>query len=246
MIWFLPAVAQTGDPLGVTATNSAVVQSLGLDLSQGSMNELCKETNAIAFKFFIVFALIGVIVEAFGHGPEQRRDYAGVAWRAIIVLLLLKFYAPIFGSVILTTETIAEQFKPMEANEQLSAQTAQYFTAAQQLPLPMSDASAARGTEPSWIGTKIYESSIHLIITLGQAVKQALGDKKGLTRFGHAYVPLDEALSRVVIDLSGRGLAVRVYRRKDVFLPGMPVRRIVARGEDGDSKLGRGTIRSAP
>jgi imidazoleglycerol-phosphate dehydratase len=41
-------------------------------------------------------------------------------------------------------------------------------------------------------------------ITLGQAVKEALGDKKGLTRFGHAYAPLDEALSRVVIDLSGR------------------------------------------
>jgi imidazoleglycerol-phosphate dehydratase len=41
-------------------------------------------------------------------------------------------------------------------------------------------------------------------ITLGQAVRQALGDKKGLTRFGHAYAPLDEALSRVVIDLSGR------------------------------------------
>lgn len=41
-------------------------------------------------------------------------------------------------------------------------------------------------------------------ITLGQALKQALGDKKGVVRYGHAYVPLDEALSRVVIDLSGR------------------------------------------
>jgi imidazoleglycerol-phosphate dehydratase len=41
-------------------------------------------------------------------------------------------------------------------------------------------------------------------ITLGQAVKQALGDKTGIRRYGHAYVPLDEALSRVVIDLSGR------------------------------------------
>jgi len=41
-------------------------------------------------------------------------------------------------------------------------------------------------------------------ITLGQAVREALGDKAGLTRFGHAYAPLDEALSRVVIDLSGR------------------------------------------
>jgi len=41
-------------------------------------------------------------------------------------------------------------------------------------------------------------------ITLGQAVKEAIGDKKGIRRYGHAYVPLDEALSRVVIDFSGR------------------------------------------
>ena len=48
-------------------------------------------------------------------------------------------------------------------------------------------------------------------ITLGQAFAQALGDKKGIRRYGHAYVPLDEALSRVVIDLSGRpGLEYQV------------------------------------
>ncbi len=48
-------------------------------------------------------------------------------------------------------------------------------------------------------------------ITLGQAVAQAIGDKKGLRRYGHAYVPLDEALSRVVVDFSGRpGLAMNV------------------------------------
>jgi len=41
-------------------------------------------------------------------------------------------------------------------------------------------------------------------ITLGQAVAEAVGDKKGILRYGHAYVPLDEALSRVVIDFSGR------------------------------------------
>jgi imidazoleglycerol-phosphate dehydratase len=41
-------------------------------------------------------------------------------------------------------------------------------------------------------------------ITLGQAVAQAVGDKRGLVRYGHAYVPLDEALSRVVVDFSGR------------------------------------------
>jgi len=41
-------------------------------------------------------------------------------------------------------------------------------------------------------------------ITLGQAIARAVGDKKGIRRYGHAYVPLDEALSRVVIDFSGR------------------------------------------
>ena len=41
-------------------------------------------------------------------------------------------------------------------------------------------------------------------ITLGMAITKAIGDKKGLTRYGHAYVPLDEALSRVVMDFSGR------------------------------------------
>ena len=48
-------------------------------------------------------------------------------------------------------------------------------------------------------------------ITLGQAIAQAVGDKQGIRRYGHAYVPLDEALSRVVVDFSGRpGLAYNV------------------------------------
>ncbi len=48
-------------------------------------------------------------------------------------------------------------------------------------------------------------------ITLGQAFAQAIGDKKGVRRYGHAYVPLDEALSRVVLDISGRpGLVFEV------------------------------------
>ena len=55
-------------------------------------------------------------------------------------------------------------------------------------------------------------------ITLGQAVAQAVGDKKGILRYGHAYVPLDEALSRVVVDFSGRpGLIYEVpYTRASV------------------------------
>lgn len=49
-----------------------------------------------------------------------------------------------------------------------------------------------------------HHSAEDIGITLGQAVAKAVGDKKGITRYGHSYVPLDEALSRVVIDFSGR------------------------------------------
>lgn len=56
-----------------------------------------------------------------------------------------------------------------------------------------------------------HHSVEDLGITLGQAFAKAVGDKKGLVRYGHAYVPLDEALSRVVIDFSGRpGLSMNV------------------------------------
>ena len=53
-------------------------------------------------------------------------------------------------------------------------------------------------------------------ITIGQAFFQAVGDKKGLTRYGHSYIPLDEALSRVVLDLSGRpGLYLGINFTRD-------------------------------
>ena len=55
-------------------------------------------------------------------------------------------------------------------------------------------------------------------ITLGQALAKALGDKRGIRRYGHAYVPLDEALSRVVIDLSGRpGLTYQVQYSRGII-----------------------------
>jgi len=54
-------------------------------------------------------------------------------------------------------------------------------------------------------------------ITLGQAFAKAIGDKRGIRRYGHAYVPLDEALSRVVVDLSGRpGLEFGVTWKRSV------------------------------
>ncbi|PID42621.1 MAG: imidazoleglycerol-phosphate dehydratase [Gammaproteobacteria bacterium] len=63
-----------------------------------------------------------------------------------------------------------------------------------------------------------HHTAEDLGITLGQAFDKAIGDKQGITRYGHSYVPLDEALSRVVIDFSGRpGLSLNVpYTRATV------------------------------
>jgi imidazoleglycerol-phosphate dehydratase len=74
----------------------------------------------------------------------------------------------------------------------------------------MLDQVARHGMIDMEIGAKgdLHIDAHHTVedigITLGQAFMQAIGDKKGLRRYGHAYVPLDEALSRVVVDLSGR------------------------------------------
>jgi len=60
-------------------------------------------------------------------------------------------------------------------------------------------------------------------ITLGQAFAQAVGDKKGVRRYGHAYVPLDEALSRVVIDFSGRPTLIHRVDYKRARIGGFDV-----------------------
>jgi len=74
----------------------------------------------------------------------------------------------------------------------------------------MLDQVARHGLLDLWIQARgdLHIDAHHTVedvgITLGQAFAQAAGDKKGIRRYGHAYVPLDEALSRVVIDFSGR------------------------------------------
>jgi imidazoleglycerol-phosphate dehydratase len=85
----------------------------------------------------------------------------------------------------------------------------------------MLDQLARHGSMDLEIGAKgdLHIDAHHTVedigITLGMAIAKALGDKKGIRRYGHAYVPLDEALSRAVVDFSGRpGLEWHVdYRR---------------------------------
>ena len=93
---------------------------------------------------------------------------------------------------------------------------APFYTAAKIPPQSISDPVATMGLSQELIFTHeaikavgdLHIDDHHTVedigITLGQAFAKAVGDKKGILRYGHAYVPLDEALSRVVIDFSGR------------------------------------------
>jgi imidazoleglycerol phosphate dehydratase HisB len=60
----------------------------------------------------------------------------------------------------------------------------------------------------------LHHTNEDIGLVLGQAFDQALGDRKGITRFGLAYVPMDEALARVVLDISGRARAGRALPRR--------------------------------
>src|SRR3954454_6343100 len=160
MLSAVTLLAQAGvDPVGLSSDSSAAVQALDLDLSRGPISDLCTQTSAIALKMFLVLGLIALIIEAFGRGAASPRDYSGLAWRAVVVLLLLKFYAPIFGTVINTTQALEPEFKPMEANEELSRQTATYLASGQGTT-PTTASDLGSGSTPSWIGTKVYEASI--------------------------------------------------------------------------------------
>jgi hypothetical protein len=172
----LGMAAQAGvSAIDLSQDSGAVVKTIDLDLSQGPISDLCAQATGIAFKMFVVFGLIALIIEAFGPAPAERRDYSGLAWRAVLVLVLLKFYAPVFGTVINTTQAVAAEFKPMDANEELSRQTALYFANAQKTTDPGTSTTSSSNANQSWLGTKLYETTIHLIITLGQAVFWALG-----------------------------------------------------------------------
>ena len=73
MIWLFADVGPTPDPLGMTSSTGSVTQSLALDLSQGPINDLCTQTTSLALRLFVVFGLIALIVEAFGHGLSRLR-----------------------------------------------------------------------------------------------------------------------------------------------------------------------------
>ncbi len=165
------------DPIEVVTDPGGIAKVIDLDLSRDAIGSLCTQTIDVAWKFFIFAALVSVIVEAFGRSPIDRRDYAGVAWRVVLISVLLRFYAPIFSTVPITAQAIADQFKPMDANAELSRVSADYFKSMQGPATGDQGAATPPTAAPAsgFLGGMVYEGAIHVFITAAQALFWALG-----------------------------------------------------------------------
>lgn len=87
----------------------------GVSLESGPVGELAGTVKGLATGFFFVSLVLGLLIEGLGTAPGQQRDFAGVVWRAVWILVLLTFYGQIFGSVIKTADGIAANLMPSDA-----------------------------------------------------------------------------------------------------------------------------------
>ncbi len=101
-----------------------------LDLASGVPKELLGKTLGIAWSLFAFSVVVALLVELFGTAPFDGRGYGrvgGVAWRALVVVALLKWYPQIFGTIINTSESVAASIAPKETWEQFAKQSKDYF-----------------------------------------------------------------------------------------------------------------------
>jgi len=85
-----------------------------LNLRDGVPRELLGKMLGISWSLFGLCLALGLIVEAFSNAPTQQKNYAGVAWRALVVMALLAAYPKVFGTVISSAETLANRIAPAE------------------------------------------------------------------------------------------------------------------------------------
>src|SRR5262249_34328437 len=112
---FIPALAFAGSGPAV------------LDLTSGAPKELLDKTVGIAMDLIVPCFLVGLIFEVFGQSPSKPRDYAGYGLRLVVFVVLLKFYAVLFGSIVNFTEGLATRVTPPDVWDTFSSSHAQNF-----------------------------------------------------------------------------------------------------------------------
>jgi hypothetical protein len=146
---------------------SLVIASAGLklDLTSGVIGQYTSTTLGLAWALFVFCFVLALLVEAFGRSPAAPKDFGGVVFRALVVLMLLAFYGKLFGSLFGLAEGIAGRVAPREVWEQ--------FTQAQSSWLNAVENSTKGGPMGASLGGALegyfFDSLVALGLLLGQA-----------------------------------------------------------------------------
>jgi hypothetical protein len=163
-----------------------------LDLTSGAPKELLGKTLGIAMGLIVPCFLFGLLLELFGQSPAKPRDYAGYGFRLVVIVVLLKFYGTIFGSVVNFAEGLATRVTPQEVWSSFSRAQAQNFeklwkrksaadeAAAKAAAKGQNDAAMKHSMESANIGGSIlgglvFESLVAVLVLIGQAAHWVMG-----------------------------------------------------------------------
>lgn len=152
-----------------------------LDLTNGATSDLLDKTLTLAREFWLLCVVLAVLWEAFGSAPTSQKDYGAVLYRAVMILFLLVWYRPIFGTVINLTQEVAARVTPSDAHAQFAEQIswatkvhdAQLAKAADGQPDPQL-AAALQKWNRSTLGGLLFDGALGLMIMLGAAVHWVL------------------------------------------------------------------------
>jgi hypothetical protein len=153
-----------------------------MSLKSGVPAELLGKTLGVAKSLFALSLILGLLVEAFGASPTTQKNYAGVVWRALLVLALLWGYRVLFGSVISTAQGIADRIAPSSIYAAFGQHNIQAIEALQQKA--HADAAASNGGTFSsltaaakvvtgYVGGALFDGLVLVFVALGQALHWA-------------------------------------------------------------------------
>lgn len=149
------------------------------DPKQAAMRDLIVKVRHIAWEFFPLALIIGLLVEAFGRAPGQGRDMSVVVWRAILVMFLLFFYVPIFNGLIVNVfDPLADKVTPVSGMGEFldrAARAAQGMptstTPGMQLPQPPGATSGGpASTLTSKVGGFFYDSLVAFLLLVAEGL----------------------------------------------------------------------------
>ncbi len=149
------------------------------DPKQAAMHDLILKVRHIAWEFFPLALILGLVIEAFGRGPGQGRDLSVVIWRAVVVMFLLFFYVPIFNGLIVNVfDPLADKVTPVSGMGEFldrAAKAAQGLptstTSAMTVPQPTgsSSGSVVSGLT-SKVGGFFYDSLVAFLLLVAEGL----------------------------------------------------------------------------